>query len=83
MRRGGFFMPEPLVLGTRGSKLALAQSHRVADALRRAHPDLDVDIQIIQTRGDATQAANVPLASFGEKGIFAKELEAALLARRD
>ena len=73
-------MPDPLVLGTRGSKLALAQSHWVADALRRAHPWLDVDIQIIQTRGDATQAANVPLASFGEKGIFAKELESALLA---
>lgn len=73
-------MPKPLILGTRGSKLALAQSHWVADALRRAHPDLDITLQIIQTRGDATQAANVPLASFGEKGIFAKELEAALLA---
>ncbi len=73
-------MPKPLILGTRGSKLALAQSNWVADALRRAHPDLDVDIQVIQTRGDATQAANVPLASFGEKGIFAKELESALLA---
>ena len=69
-----------LILGTRGSKLALAQSDWVADALRSAHPELDVDIRIIQTRGDATQAANVPLASFGEKGIFAKELEAALLA---
>ncbi len=69
-----------MILGTRGSKLALAQSNWVADALRRTHPDLDVDIQIIQTRGDATQAANVPLASFGEKGIFAKELESALLA---
>lgn len=69
-----------LILGTRGSKLALAQSHWVADALRVAHPNLDVEIKIIQTRGDATQAANVPLASFGEKGIFAKELEAALLA---
>ncbi len=73
-------MPEPLRLGTRGSKLALAQSHWVADALRSAHPNLDVDIRVIQTRGDATQAANVPLASFGEKGIFAKELESALLA---
>ena len=80
MRRGGFFMPKPLILGTRGSKLALAQSHWVADALRRAHPGLDIDVQVIQTRGDATQAANVPLASFGEKGIFAKELESALLA---
>ena len=69
-----------LILGTRGSKLALAQSHWVADALRAAHPDLDVELRVIQTRGDATQAANVPLASFGEKGIFAKELESALLA---
>ena len=72
-------MPNPLILGTRGSKLALAQSNWVADALRAAHPGLDVQIQVIQTRGDATQAANVPLASFGEKGIFAKELETALL----
>ena len=70
----------PLILGTRGSKLALAQSNWVADALRVAHPELDVEIKVIQTRGDATQAANVPLASFGEKGIFAKELESALLA---
>ena len=69
-----------LILGTRGSKLALAQSNQVADSLRVAHPGLDIEIRIIQTRGDATQAANVPLASFGEKGIFAKELEAALLA---
>ena len=69
-----------LVIGTRGSKLALAQTHGVADALRRAHPDLDIDIRTIQTRGDTTQAANVPLSSFGEKGIFAKELETALLA---
>ena len=69
-----------LVIGTRGSKLALAQTHGVADALRRAHPGLDIDIRTIQTRGDASQAANVPLSSFGEKGIFAKELETALLS---
>ena len=73
-------MSQSLILGTRGSKLALAQSHWVAEALRVAHPALNIEIKIIQTRGDATQAANVPLASFGEKGIFAKELEAALLA---
>ena len=69
-----------LVIGTRGSKLALTQTQSVADALRQAHPHLDIETRIIQTRGDATQAANIPLASFGEKGIFAKELEAALLA---
>ncbi len=69
-----------LTLGTRGSKLALAQAHSVADALRLAHPDLAVEIRILNTRGDASQAANVPLSSFGEKGIFAKELESALLS---
>jgi len=70
----------PLRIGTRGSKLALAQTHWVADRLRDAHPDLEVETRVIGTRGDATQAANVPLSSFGEKGIFAKELETALLA---
>ncbi len=69
-----------LIIGTRGSKLALTQTNTVADALRRAHPGLDIQIQTIQTRGDATQAANVPLSTFGEKGVFAKELETALLA---
>jgi len=70
----------PLRIGTRGSKLALAQTHWVADRLRDAHPGLDIETRVIGTRGDATQAANVPLSSFGEKGIFAKELETALLA---
>ena len=73
-------MGDRLVIGTRGSKLALAQTHWVADRLRRPHSGLEIVIQTIQTRGDQTQAANVPLSSFGEKGIFAKELESALLA---
>ena len=69
-----------LIIGTRGSKLALAQTNWVADALRAAHPGLAIETRVIGTRGDASQAANVPLSSFGEKGIFAKELETALLA---
>ena len=71
---------KPLLIGTRGSKLALAQTTWVADALRAAHPGLAVGTRVIGTRGDASQAANVPLSSFAEKGIFAKELETALLA---
>ena len=71
---------KPLLIGTRGSKLALAQTTWVADALRAAHPGLDIETRIIGTRGDASQASNVPLSSFGEKGIFAKELETALQA---
>ena len=73
-------MTSKLVIGTRGSKLALAQTHWVADRLRQAHAGLEIEVRTISTRGDQTQAANVPLSSFGEKGIFAKELEAALLA---
>ena len=69
-----------LTIGTRGSKLALAQTAWVADALRAAHPGLDIETRIIGTRGDASQASNVPLSSFAEKGIFAKELETALQA---
>jgi hydroxymethylbilane synthase len=69
-----------LVIGTRGSALALWQTNWVADALRNAYPNVEIEIKTIVTKGDATQASNVPLSSFGEKGIFAKELEAALLA---
>jgi len=71
---------ERLIIGTRGSALAVWQTNWVAGRLREAHPGLDIEIKTINTRGDATQAANVPLSSFGEKGIFAKELEDALLA---
>jgi hydroxymethylbilane synthase len=67
-------------IGTRGSALALWQANYVADALRDAHPGLSVELVTIRTQGDATQAAGVPLSSFGEKGIFAHEIEAALLA---
>jgi hydroxymethylbilane synthase len=70
---------DKIVIGTRGSRLALTQTHWVADRLRLIHAGLETDIRTIQTQGDKTQAANVPLASFGEKGIFAKELETALL----
>lgn len=73
-------MSNRLVIGTRGSKLALAQTEWVANALRAAHAGLVVEARVIGTRGDASQAANVPLSSFAEKGIFAKELETALLA---
>ena len=80
MRRGEVSMSDRLIIGTRGSKLALAQAHWVADALRAAHAGLEIEARVIGTRGDASQAANVPLSSFAEKGIFAKELETALLA---
>lgn len=68
----------PLVIGTRGSPLALAQANMVRDALRRAHPGLDISLSVIRTSGDAF--LDRPLAQIGGKGLFTKEIEDALLA---
>jgi hydroxymethylbilane synthase len=69
-----------LRIGTRGSKLALAQAHQVRAELAAAH-GLDeeaLEIVTITTSGD--RIANRPLAEVGGKGLFTKELEEALLA---
>jgi hydroxymethylbilane synthase len=71
-------MQRPLVLGTRGSKLALAQSEMIAAALMAAHPGLRVELMIISTKGD--RVLDVALSAVGDKGLFVKELEQALLA---
>ncbi len=64
-------------VGTRGSKLALAQTNLVIEALRAAHPDLDVELCIIQTEGDRRRRAS--LLAIGGQGVFTRELEVALL----
>src|SRR5882757_7531925 len=78
-------MAAPLLkLGTRGSKLALIQAGLVRDALRASIPALgapdSIEIVAIRTTGDAIQ--DRPLAEAGGKGLFVKEIEEALLARR-
>jgi hydroxymethylbilane synthase len=65
-------------LGTRASRLALAQSTWVAEALRRAHPGLEVTLVPITTSGD--RRSDERLADVGGKGLFLKEIEDALLA---
>lgn len=64
-------------LGTRGSFLALTQSKQVAAALEAAHPGLRVELDIIKTTGD--KITDVPLSRIGDKGLFTKEIEMALL----
>ena len=64
-----------LILGTRGSLLAKAQSQQVANALS-AKTGIPVVLKIIKTRGDAIQ--DKPLAEIGGKGLFTLELEEAL-----
>ena len=68
-----------LVIGTRGSKLALWQAEHIAAELKSAHPGLEVSLTIIKTKGDKIQ--DVPLAKVGGKGLFVKEIEEALLRR--
>jgi hydroxymethylbilane synthase len=72
-------MSRVLKLGTRGSQLALTQSRQVAQALEAAHEGLKVELEIIRTTGD--RVTDVPLSRIGDKGLFTKELEQALLAR--
>jgi hydroxymethylbilane synthase len=66
-----------LIIGTRGSALALAQTNGVAQQLIAHHPSLMVETRIIRTQGDKNQTA--PFAQIGGKGIFTKDIEQALL----
>ena len=67
----------PLRIGTRGSQLARAQTQWVVAQLQTAHPELRVEIQIIQTTGDLRR--DIPFNQVGTKGMFVKEIEQALL----
>lgn len=64
-------------VGTRGSTLALRQTEEVLEQLRPLHPELDFQIVVVRTQGDANAAA--PLAGMG-LGVFVKEIEQQLLA---
>ncbi|MGE3979041.1 MAG: hydroxymethylbilane synthase, partial [Nitrospira sp.] len=66
-----------LVLGTRGSKLALCQSEWFQSKIQEVAPEVHVTLRKIQTSGD--RIVDVPLAKIGGKGLFVKEIEDALL----
>lgn len=69
-----------LILGTRGSELAVAQTRETASRLSAAHPDLEIVERIVKTTGD--RRLDVSLSALGplDKGLFTKELEEALMA---
>jgi len=69
-----------LVVGTRGSALALWQTRQVLERLRERHPSVHASIEEIKTQGDRTQARDIPLTQLGDKAMFVAELEQALLA---
>lgn len=66
-----------IIIGSRGSQLALVQSEWVLSELKKHYPDYRFDLIKIKTQGD--KILDVPLAKIGDKGLFTKELEIALL----
>jgi len=74
-------MKSPLVLGTRGSALALAQVTLLQEALRAANVDVRIEVKKITTSGDRrSEFADVKETGAGVKGLFTKEIEQALIA---
>lgn len=65
-------------IGSRGSALALAQTHWVKTSLEKVAPDYQFEVIEISTKGD--RILDRPLAKIGGKGLFIKEIEQALLA---
>jgi hydroxymethylbilane synthase len=67
----------PIVVGTRGSRLALWQADWVSAEIRKRNPGPPVSLKKIRTSGD--RITDVPLAEVGGKGLFVKEIEEELL----
>jgi len=70
-------MKQNLIIGTRGSQLALWQANFIKSEIESLFPDLKVELKIIKTTGDTI--TDRPLALVGGKGLFVKEIENALL----
>jgi hydroxymethylbilane synthase len=70
-------MAAKIILGTRGSELARAQTLLVEEAIRRVHPDVEIETKLIVTRGDNAKVVDLHA---GRKGLFTAEIERALLA---
>ena len=70
-------MVNKIVIGSRGSKLALWQAEWVKNELTNANKGIDFEIKIIKTKGDLV--LDKPLPMIGGKGVFTKEIEEALL----
>ncbi|MCQ2974741.1 MAG: hydroxymethylbilane synthase [Bacteroidales bacterium] len=66
-----------LIIGTRGSKLALYQAEAVKKAFEKELPEIDFEIKVIDTKGD--KVLDKPLSQIGDKGIFTAEIEKELL----
>jgi len=73
-------LKKKIIIGTRGSTLALWQANWVKSELEKKYPEIEVSLEKIKTTGD--KILDVPLAKVGGKGLFVKEIEEALLEKR-
>ena len=71
-------MKSKIIIGTRGSALALWQTHWIQNNLQKLTPECRFEVKHIKTRGD--KITDAPLAQIGGKGLFVKELELALFS---
>jgi hydroxymethylbilane synthase len=69
-----------IVIGSRGSELALWQANHVKREIEKRNKNVKVEINIIKTKGD--KILDVALSKIGDKSLFTKELEVELLAKR-
>lgn len=69
-------MNRKIIIGTRGSRLAVTQADIIASELQRAHPAIDIEIRKIVTEGDRNR--NISIEEAGDTGIFVRALEEAL-----
>ena len=72
-------MTETLVIGSRGSPLAMRQSQITQENLLRRNPGLKVEIRVIRTTGDKMTRANLAQMAGDTKGLFVKEIQDSLL----
>lgn len=72
-------MTSSITIGTRGSQLALWQTQFIKEKISNLYPNLDIQLEIIKTKGDSIQDRS--LVGLG-KGVFTKEIEIALINKR-
>lgn len=73
-------MKKKIIIGSRGSELALWQANFVKRELIKKHRQITVEIKIVKTKGD--KILNVALSKIGDKSLFTKELETQLIDRK-
>ncbi len=72
-------MKQKIIIGSRGSELALWQANHIKKLIEKKHRSVQVDIKIIKTKGD--KILDVALSKIGDKSLFTKELEIELLEK--